>query len=173
MNKTYFDAGLIFDIWGVPITDLKQLTTDERWITVKPNGEGGKGAHVKISASGEILAGMGGKFNGQKINEIGKSGGKKSPAEMVKMGGNEWIKGDKHRIYFNQNTFSEIIGLKVNSYKTGNISSATLNGEKVSNTSVYKQLPSKAYYDVKTGEFIGEGITDNTLLRKFKQIMGH
>lgn len=81
MNKTYFDQGLIFDQWGVPITDVGQLTTDERWITVKPNGEGGKGSHVKISASGEIIAGMGGKFNGQKINEIGED--KPTPRKLT------------------------------------------------------------------------------------------
>lgn len=75
MNKTYFDAGLLSDQWGTPITDVTQLTTDERWITVN-NKEGRTGSKVKISASGEILAGMGGKFNGQKINEIGGDSGR-------------------------------------------------------------------------------------------------
>lgn len=60
---------------GTPITDITQLTTDERWITVN-NSEGRTGSKVKISASGEILAGMGGKFNGQKINEIGGDSGR-------------------------------------------------------------------------------------------------
>lgn len=47
----------------------------DRWITVRPNGEGGKGSHVLIGPGGEIKAGMGGKYNGQKINEIGERGG--------------------------------------------------------------------------------------------------
>ncbi len=43
----------------------------DMWITVKPNGEGAKGSHVKIdNETGEIKAGMGGKFNGQNIDEI-------------------------------------------------------------------------------------------------------
>ena len=45
----------------------------DKWITVKPNGTENKGAHVKIDGeSGEVKAGMGGKFTGQKISEIRK-----------------------------------------------------------------------------------------------------
>lgn len=69
MNNV-FDAGLVFDMWNNVITDVKSFR-DEQWVTVKPNGANSKGSPVKISASGEILAGMGGKFNGRKINEIG------------------------------------------------------------------------------------------------------
>lgn len=43
---------------------------DQRWITVKPNGSEGKGSPVLISNSGEVLGGMGGKFNGQKIDNL-------------------------------------------------------------------------------------------------------
>jgi DNA topoisomerase-1 len=48
-------------------------TTDaDQWITVHPN-ESGTGSHVKIDGeTGEIKAGMGGKFSGQKIGEIRK-----------------------------------------------------------------------------------------------------
>ena len=43
----------------------------EQWITVKPNGEEAVGRHVLIEGStGEIKAGMGGKFTGQKIGEV-------------------------------------------------------------------------------------------------------
>ena len=49
------------------------LAMDSRWITVKPNGEENKGTPVKIDESGRIEAGMGGKFNGTKINEVRKS----------------------------------------------------------------------------------------------------
>lgn len=44
---------------------------EERWITVKPNGEEGKGRPVLIEGStGEIKAGMGGKFNGRSIDDV-------------------------------------------------------------------------------------------------------
>ena len=39
------------------------------WITVKPNGAEGKGAHVEIDGDGVVLRGMGGKFNGQHISK--------------------------------------------------------------------------------------------------------
>ncbi|MGL4756314.1 MAG: DUF1073 domain-containing protein [Aeromonadaceae bacterium] len=41
----------------------------EKWITVKPNGPDNTGSPVLIGEGGEIKAGMGGKFNGQKIGE--------------------------------------------------------------------------------------------------------
>lgn len=58
------------------------LAQDNKWITVKPNGEDGKGAHVEIDGSGRITKGMGGKFNGTKINEVRKSFvGAKTPSQ--------------------------------------------------------------------------------------------
>lgn len=58
------------------------LAQDNKWITVKPNGEDGKGAHVEIDDSGRITKGMGGKFNGTKINEVRKSFvGAKTPSQ--------------------------------------------------------------------------------------------
>lgn len=50
------------------------ITQDaDKWITVKPNGAENKGSHVKIDeATGEVKAGMGGKFTGQRISEVRK-----------------------------------------------------------------------------------------------------
>lgn len=54
---------------------------DDKWITVKPNGPEHKGKPVRIGDDGTIVAGMGGKFNGQKINEIKKDfKGSKTPS---------------------------------------------------------------------------------------------
>lgn len=47
-------------------------TMDNRWITVKPNGPDNKGAPVEIDDEGRIVKGMGGKFKGEKINEVRK-----------------------------------------------------------------------------------------------------
>ena len=47
---------------------------EDKWITVKPNGSSGKGAHVKIGEGGEVKAGLGGKFNGKNIKDV--KGGK-------------------------------------------------------------------------------------------------
>lgn len=42
----------------------------DAWITVKPNGESGKGAPVEIDKDGYIKKSMGGKFNGQRLDLI-------------------------------------------------------------------------------------------------------
>ena len=58
------------------------LAQDNKWITVKPNGSEGKGAHVELDESGRVTKGMGGKFNGMKINEVRKSFvGAKTPSK--------------------------------------------------------------------------------------------
>ncbi|WP_107994140.1 DUF2213 domain-containing protein [Neisseria elongata] len=60
----------------------RMLAMDSRWITVKPNGAENKGSPVKIDESGRIEAGMGGRFNGEKINEVRKSFvGAKTPSK--------------------------------------------------------------------------------------------
>ena len=48
------------------------IAQDDKWITVKPNGENAKGRPVLLGDNGEIKGGMGGKFNGQKISEARK-----------------------------------------------------------------------------------------------------
>lgn len=46
-----------------------------KWITVKPNGPENKGTPVKLDdRTGEILAGMGGKFNGRHISAVPEGG---------------------------------------------------------------------------------------------------
>ena len=70
---------------------LKHLAMDEEWITVHPNGREHKGNPVLIDG-GVVKAGMGGKFNGQKLSEIKKGftgpktpvGGVKKPKEQPK-----------------------------------------------------------------------------------------
>lgn len=62
---------------GVLYAKRKKLAFDEaKWITVKPNGPQHKGRPALIdSATGEVLGGMGGKFNGRHISAV-KQGGK-------------------------------------------------------------------------------------------------
>lgn len=72
------------------------------WITVKPNGPDAKGQPAFIGEGGVIEKGMGGKFNGQKINEIHKEfSGPKSPVdkggETVNNSPTETNQGNKMR----------------------------------------------------------------------------
>lgn len=86
------------------------LAMDSRWITVKPNGAENKGSPVKIDESGRIEAGMGGKFNGEKINEVRKSfvgakkevgaasqGKTKTPAAQAKATAISYVQENKKR----------------------------------------------------------------------------
>ena len=49
------------------------IAQDDKWITVKPNGENAKGRPVLLGDNGEIKGGMGGKFNGQKLSNWAKT----------------------------------------------------------------------------------------------------
>ena len=60
---------------------------------------------------------------------------------------NLWEKYNKRRLYLD---FAKIINLEVNRYNTGNISSAFLNAEKISNSKAYKYLQGKAFIDLNT-----------------------
>lgn len=67
--------------------DVKLAQDADKWITVKPNGPEHKGTHVRIDGeTGEVKAGMGGKFTGQKISEIRKNfTGPKTPIGFKKL----------------------------------------------------------------------------------------
>jgi len=67
------------------------------------------------------------------------------------IGGRRWIKGGHDRIYFNN--WPELIGLEINRYKTGNISSAFLDGELISNrqAGLLLNMINKVYWDTQAG----------------------
>jgi hypothetical protein len=71
---------------------------------------------------------------------------------MTAIGGNRWQRGDKDRVYLND--WASLIGLEVSRYNTGNISSAALNGEKISNSEAGRLLGSvdKVYFDNTDGK---------------------
>jgi len=60
---------------------------------------------------------------------------------------NLWEKYNKRRLYLD---FAKIVNLEVDRYNTGNISSAFLDGEKISNSKAYKYLQGKAFIDLNT-----------------------
>jgi hypothetical protein len=72
--------------------------------------------------------------------------------EKLKQFGSEWIKGDNHRIYFN-NIF-ELLEAEITYHKTGTFDNVKINGQRISNNEAngIKQF-AKVWYDVKTGEF--------------------
>lgn len=79
--------------------------------------------------------------------------------DILKKLGNEWRAGDKHRIYFNY--LETYIDLDVNYYKTGNVSAATLAGERISNSEARRLLwrlrETKVWFDLNTNQWDFKG----------------
>ena len=85
---------------------LKRLAKDglpssrmagEGWITIKPNGRRNKGQPVLLGENGEILGGMGGKFNGLKMKDVKDANKKlKQKNEYAKSGHS---KGESPELY--------------------------------------------------------------------------
>lgn len=74
--------------------------------------------------------------------------------KLVDMGLRVWARGGMRRIYINPWDFGKVFGLDLSFYKTGNIRSAFLNGEKISNSRADKLLGNDApYYNCNTGKW--------------------
>lgn len=82
---------------------------------------------------------------------------------LTAAGGSLWEKGSMRRVYFND--LSELYGLKADRYNTGNISSATLDGETISNSAARRIMvelsTAKLYYDLTAGTFQSRGLNEN------------
>lgn len=72
-------------------------------------------------------------------------------------GGNLWEKARMSRVYFNTPALCRIYGLELDFYKSGNVSHATLDGEKISNSRGRKEYDHleqcKFWYDVNDDKF--------------------
>lgn len=66
-----------------------------------------------------------------------------------------WEKYGKRRIYLNTaESFKTFFGFEFSKYNSGNISRASLNGEKISNSKAAKILAEKHYFDCNTQQFV-------------------
>ena len=70
--------------------------------------------------------------------------------ELVNMGANRWMKGGYDRLYI----APEVLGLKCDRYKSGNVRYAEFNGERISNSLAREMLESKCYIDLSTNEIV-------------------
>lgn len=71
---------------------------------------------------------------------------------LVAIGGNRWTKNGYDRVYFNN--WARFIDLEIERYKTGNIYSASLRGEPISNSEARRLLGAitKVYWDAADGQ---------------------
>lgn len=77
--------------------------------------------------------------------------------------GKLWEKNGMKRFYFNN--LLDLYGLEITRYGTGKISSARLNGQKISNTQatklINKMALGKFWYDCNAGEFKAQNIPED------------
>ncbi|WP_331728776.1 helix-turn-helix domain-containing protein (plasmid) [Streptomyces sp. NBC_01259] len=74
---------------------------------------------------------------------------------MTAIGGNRWQRNGMDRVYIND--WAAFAGIETSRYNTGNISSASYQGEGVSNSQAYKLLGSidKVWFDATDGKIHG------------------
>ena len=86
-------------------------------------------------------------------------------AELEEKGFKRWTKGNMDRLYIN----AAQLGLDCDYYKTGNISGAEFQGERISNCEARRMKAAKTYIDINTGK----ARSDNyTLLKAVKALAG-
>lgn len=78
--------------------------------------------------------------------------------KLAAKGFNRWTKGKYDRMYVN----AKDLGLVCEYYKTGNVHSATFQGEGISNSEAYRMKAAKTYIDIATGEVV----SDNRYLKE-------
>ena len=120
------------------------------------------------------IRGIGARFVSKKVIKMEQQ---ITVEKLVEVGGSEWQKGNNHRVYFND--LHKWYGLETSHYKTGNISSATLDGEPISNSKAAQIMKRFGYtkidFDVATGKFISQrsnswGATDSEIEEVVKAI---
>lgn len=68
--------------------------------------------------------------------------------QLINAGAKRWTKGKLDRLYVN----ATILGLEYDCYKSGNVRSATWQGEGISNADARRLLGSKVFVDLNTGD---------------------
>ena len=83
-----------------------------------------------------------------------KSNEKTTEEKLEELGISAWECGEMKRYYVNAEHLESIFGLAVDFYKTGNIRSAALNGEGLSNRKAADLMGQKIYFDAISGEWM-------------------
>lgn len=78
--------------------------------------------------------------------------------KLIEVGGRLWEKNGHRRIYINgAKALEAVFGLSLEFYKSGNIVSAELCGESISNTKARKILAHKPYFDCISESWVDTG----------------
>lgn len=73
--------------------------------------------------------------------------------QIIAIGGQRWTRGNVDRVYINESVWMRLIGLEISRYGSGNISSAALSGEEISNSHAKGLISAvgKVYWDSASG----------------------
>jgi hypothetical protein len=77
-------------------------------------------------------------------NNAAPVAGPYTPKQIERIGGSPWERAGKSRVYLND--WGPMIGLQVNYYGTGNVSSVTLDGQLISNNRATRLLGGAEVY---------------------------
>lgn len=153
-----------------PTIDKKQTSSKVK--TTKPKNYNANAHKYDVRGLDTKTAGA----KALKAKQLSRTPKKEGIIKKLKsIGGKEWIKGEYHRIYVPNSVLHDLYGLKVSYYKTGNISSAFVDGEKISNTKAYKLRFGDVWYNVQTGKFETKGMSPevkNKVIPKLKRKVG-
>ena len=84
-----------------------------------------------------------------------RTAAEKTTAEKLEaLGIYAWERGEMKRYYIKDDQLEAVFGLSIGRYNTGNISSASLNGEGISNSKAYKLLGRGIWYDANTDSWM-------------------
>lgn len=91
----------------------------------------------------------------KEIYAMEKTHEEKTTAEKLEaLGISAWERGEMKRYYINDDQLEAVFGLSIGRYNSGNISSASLNGEGISNSKAYKLLGRGIWYDAVTDSWM-------------------
>lgn len=79
---------------------------------------------------------------------------KTTAQKLEALGISAWERGEMKRYYINDDQLEVVFGLSIGRYNSGNISSASLNGEGISSSKAYKLLGRGVWYDAVTGRWM-------------------
>lgn len=84
--------------------------------------------------------------------------------KLEALGIDAWERGEMKRYYMNDAAFEAVFGLSIDRYKTGNICSAVLNGEGISNAKAGRLIGRGVFYDAVAGEWFRADAFGKTVL---------
>jgi len=67
--------------------------------------------------------------------------------QIIRIGGKEWRKGGRHRVYINRHVLQRLLEMEVRYYNTGNIRHAELRGQHISNSEARRILNSEIFWE--------------------------